>query len=290
MKKNIIFGIGAWLCAFCLFSCSSDLDVVLEKDNATTSGNPYTTINQYVVTGNYNPDNDTRLRFTFNDNVNEAYCLLELSSKKEAYIAENGKDAYMLYVVENGTKLNIDKSTQSVDTLFVNIAGKHDITVVSLGANNTMNLAAVSFTGLVWTDVCTGSYRPSVLVPAGIPPILSGKKLQVCDSDPNLYRIPDLYKAGYHLKFRTIDVKGEDEDGVYSYIRVEPQETGLSYGDLGNIRIQDIGYWQGNDSFVLTGGYQGGIYDDNNIFFFVQYSVPAGNLGYDYEFFVPDEE
>lgn len=291
MKKNIIYSIGACLAALCISSCDPNADVILENDNSGTTGEPYATINQYTVDGDYNPDNDTRLRVTFNENVSEAYYLVELSAEKKQFIEENGQQAYMQRVVDNGTSITIEEETRSADIIITGIAGENDITVVSVGKDKKMKANTAFFTGITWMDVCTGTYLTSVLAPLGIPAELPNKKLQVADVNPNMYRIVDLYKSGYSLKFTKIENTGVDEGGRFNMIREEWQPIGLNYGQYGPLYIQDIGYWQGDDSFVLAGGYHGGMYEDNSIFFYHAYCIGDGrSLGYDYEFFIPNAE
>lgn len=292
MKKNIIYGIGACLAALCISSCDPNADVILENDNSGTTGEPYATINQYTVDGDYNPDNDTRLRVTFNENVSEAYYLVELSAEKEQFIEENGEQAYMQRVVDNGTSITIEEETRSADIIITGLAGENDITVVSVGKDKKMKANTAFFTGITWMDVCTGTYYTSVLTPLGIPAELPNKKLQVADVNPNMYRIVDLYKSGYSLKFTKIENTGVDKGGKFNMIREEWQPIGLNYAQYG-LYIQDIGYWQGDDSFVLAGGYHGGMYEDNSIFFFHAYCIDDGRAlpnGYNYEYFIPNAE
>lgn len=291
MKKNIIYSIGACLAALCISSCDPNADVILENDNSGTTGEPYATINQYTVDGDYNPDNDTRLRVTFNENVSEAYYLVELSAEKKQFIEENGQQAYMQRVVDNGTSITIEEETRSADIIITGIAGENDITVVSVGKDKKMKANTAFFTGITWMDVCTGTYFTSVLAPLGIPAELPNKKLQVADVNPNMYRIVDLYKSGYSLKFTKIENTGVDEGGRFNMIREEWQPIGLNYGQYGPLYIQDIGYWQGDDSFVLAGGYHGGMYEDNSIFFYHAYCIGDGrSVGYNYEYFIPNAE
>lgn len=291
MKKNIIYSIGACLAALCISSCDPNADVILENDNSGTTGEPYATINQYTVDGDYNPDNDTRLRFTFNENVSEAYYLVELSAEKKQFIEENGQQAYMQRVVDNGTSITIEEETRSADIIITGIAGENDITVVSVGKDKKMKANTAFFTGITWMDVCTGTYFTSVLAPLGIPAELPNKKLQVADVNPNMYRIVDLYSSGYSLKFTKIENTGVDEGGMFNMIREEWQPIGLNYGQFGPLYIQDIGYLQGDDSYVLAHGYHGGMYEDNSIFFFHAYCIGDGRyLGFDYEYFTPNAE
>lgn len=291
MKKNIIYSIGACLAALCISSCDPNADVILENDNSGTTGEPYATINQYTVEGDYNPDNDTRLRFTFNENVSEAYYLVELSAEKKQFIEENGQQAYMQRVVDNGTSITIEEETRSADVIITGIAGENDITVVSVGKDKKMKANTAFFTGITWMDVCTGTYFTSELAPLGIPAELPNKKLQVADVNPNMYRIVDLYKSGYSLKFSKIENTGVDEGGMFNMIREEWQPIGLNYGQFGPLYIQDIGYLQGDDSYVLAGGYHGGMYEDNSIFFLHAYCIGYGRyVGFDYEYFIPNAE
>ncbi|MBR6699377.1 MAG: hypothetical protein IKL71_05085 [Bacteroidaceae bacterium] len=291
MKKNIIYGIGACLAALCISSCDPNADVIIENDNSGTTGEPYATINQYTVDGDYNPDNDTRLRVTFNGNVSEAYYLVELSAEKKQFIEENGEQAYMQRVVDNGTSITIEEETRSADIIITGIAGENDITVVSVGKDKKMKANTAFFTGITWMDVCTGTYYTTVLTPYGIPAQLPNKKLQVADVNPNMYRIVDLYKSGYSLKFTKIENSGVNEGGKFNMIRVQMQEIGLNFGEYGPLYIQDIGYWRGDDSFVLAGDFHGGMYEDNSIFFYHAYCISTGQaLDYKKEYFIPDAE
>lgn len=293
MKKNIIYGIGACLAALCISSCDPNADLILENDKSGTAGDPFTTINQYAVGGTYNPDNDTRLRFTFNGNVAEAYYLVELSSEKSKFIEENGEQAYMQRVVDNGTSITIEEETRSADVVITGISGENAITVVSVGKDKKMTANTTFFTGITWMDVCTGTYYTSVLpsFPLGIPAQLPNKKLQVADVNPNMYRIVDLYKSGYSLKFTKIENSGVNEGGKFNMIRVQMQEIGVNFGAYGPLYIQDIGYWQGDDSFVLAGGFHGGMYEDNSIFFYNVYCISTGQyLDYKKEYFIPNAE
>lgn len=289
MRKNIIYSACVGLCSMFMLSCSADMDVKLENDNSGNSGEPRATVYQYEAPAGYNPDNDTQLRFVFTSNVEKAYYLAELQADKVAFVEENGENAYIQHVIDNGAEASIDESTNSADVTLTGLKGMNEISVVAVGKNGAKYIASTTFEGIIWNDVCKGTYYFSVLANALGAASKENVQLQVAESNPNMYRLVNLYNPSYPVKFTKLpDYVGEDEGGVYNFIRVQHQKVGLTYGPYGDIFIQDIGYWQGDDSFVLQGGYQGGMYEDNNIFFYVQYGVSAGNLGYNYEFFEPN--
>ena len=289
MKKYIIKSACACLCLLGMVACSADMDVDLEKDNAANSGQPQTTIYQYEAPEGYNPDNDTKLRFVFNSLVSKAYYLAQLQSDKDSYIKEKGEDAYLAYVVENGTEVTIDPDSRSADVMLEGLLGLNSITVVSVTEKGVKKAFSTTFNGLVWNDVCTGDFHLSVLPEYGFKSVIPNVLLQVADSDPTLYRLKDPYASGSSIKFRKLeDHTGENDGGPYHFIRVEKQRIGLQFGSYGDIYIQDIGYWQGDDSFVLEDGFEGGIYENNIVFFYVEYEISAGALGYNYEYFVPN--
>lgn len=294
MRKNLMSSTLFGLCSMVMFSCSADMDVDLNNDNADKESQAIAILYQHQVPDEYNPDNDTRLRAVFSGNVDKAYCLCELQEAKDAYIRENGRLAYMQYVVENGKEMAIDEETSSSDSIFIGLMGMNEITVVTVSKNGQMQATAVQFKGLKWQDVCTGTYYLSAkLMPAiGFPATaLTDVKLQQQDDDPAQYRLADLYKPGYHIKFnKLVDYMAEDQDGVYNFIRIPRQKIGYTLGSNGALSYQDIGYWQGDDGFVLSGGYESGIYEDNSCFFFVALCAETGCVNYDYEYFVPNAE
>ena len=103
-----------------------------------------------------------------------------------------------------------------------------------------------------------------------------------------IFLFPALYGEGYSMKMDMLDIFGSNDDGDYQFFRVPPTATPYEYGEYGPISCRDIGYWQGDAAFVTEAGYENGMYEDYSCFFYVQCYVSAGNLGYDYNFFVPD--
>ena len=113
--------------------------------------------------------------------------------------------------------------------------------------------------------------------------------LQVCTTDANLYRFKDVFGAGYSMKIVLLpDYKATDADGEYTFFRVPRAETPYTYGSHGAVGVRDVGYWQGSDAWVTDNGYESGMYADYSCFVYVQYFVSAGNIGYGYDFFIPE--
>jgi hypothetical protein len=97
-----------------------------------------------------------------------------------------------------------------------------------------------------------------------------------------------VFGTGYHMKINLLDLKGKKSGREYTFFRVPVADTPFTYGDYGAVSVRDIGYWQSNDAFITEGGYESGMYADYSCFIYIQYFVSAGNLGYDYDYFVPD--
>ena len=103
-----------------------------------------------------------------------------------------------------------------------------------------------------------------------------------------------MYKPGYSLKIQALpDLTATNEYGTYTYCRVPVQDTGFTYGDYGAIKVRDVGYWQGDESFVTESGFENQYYTDGTakgcLDVMVQYYVSAGNLGYNYDSYTPAE-
>lgn len=95
------------------------------------------------------------------------------------------------------------------------------------------------------------------------------------------------------MKLNMLDLQGQDESGTYRFFRVPEMATPLSVrltdGNSYQLSVMDIGYWQGDESFVTAGGYESGMYEDGYCFVCVAYTVSAGTLVYGYDYFVPNE-
>ena len=284
MKKYIFSSI--CMLATALFG----LTACTEEDGTTPGGDsaPLATVYTYNVTAPNNPDNDLSLRISANEQTQAVYY--------KAFDADDindlNDDAIISRVMSEGTQIELEANNQHggsyADVLIKDMYGEYLIAVVA-AAGSQHSLSKVSFTGLEWEDVVTGTWYYA----SAIASVFGGESvpttLQVCTTDKNLYRLKNLFGEGYSMKFMTIDQQREDEDGVYTFLRVPRTITPYEYGDYGAISVQDIGYWQNNDAFVTEGGYESGMYEDHSCFFMIAYCVSAGALGYNfYNFFIPD--
>ncbi len=261
-----------------------------DEEGTTPGGDsqPTATIYTYTVSTPNNPDNDLSLRIAANDKAQEVYYEAVKASELEGLT----EDAIINHVISNGTKVELEENQQHggrfADVLVKGMFGDYIISVVA-ASGNAKTLSQVSFTGLDWKDIVSGTwYFASAIAPAfGVSELPT--VLQVCTTDDHLFRLKDLFGEGYSMKFSTIDIQGEDEDGVYTFLRVPSAITPYEYGSYGPISVQDIGYWQNNDAFVTDYGYESGMYEDYSCFFMVEYYVSAGYLGYNfYNYFIPD--
>lgn len=282
MLKKYFYTLWVAAAAFALAACSET-----EGTNPGTEADPVVTVYQYEPGEGYNADNDIALRFVANGKVSEFYFYNELKENKEAYIAANGEQAYADQVVANGT--HVDVSDTDYETTLTDMEGLYAITVVAVGNNGQKAVYENTFQGLAWEDVVSGTYQFGILGSMGLSS--SPTVLQRCTTDETLYRFKDVFKEGYSLKFTLLpEYTGKDNDGTYTFCRVATQQTGLVYGDYGVINVRDIGYWQGDDEYVLSYGFESGMYEDYSAFFMLQFYISAGSLGYNnYDIFIPNE-
>ena len=288
--KKYINALGMILLAIvAMTSCKEE-----EGTTPGTDGAPAITLYQYAVEApEYNPDNDVRIRIAANNQVTEAYYLAETTADKNAHVEADGETGYMTYVVENGTKIEGISGESSADITLTNLQGEYTITVVGVNGSN-MASQEVTFAGLAWEDVVTGTYVFGTTSASGTPAatILGQSSvpttLQVCTTDPTLYRFKDVFGEGYSMKINLIDKTATDSQGEYQFFRVPSTLTSYTYGSYGSISVSDIGYWQGNDAFVTDNGYESGMYANHNCFILIAYQVSAGALGYGYDEFIAD--
>lgn len=281
MKKYIYSLFAVLLATATMTSCTEEEGTVPGNDK-----NPNVVLYSYTVKKPYNEDNDIAIRLAFNNKVEEAYYLAEKTTEKEAHIASLGEDGYMDYVVSNGVK--VSDVTTDADITITDLYGKYAITAVAVAGNKKAS-AATEFTGLVWADVVTGTYY--FRVKTAVTGESNPTTLQVCTTDDTLYRLKDVFGTDSHMKIQLLpDYTATDADGTYTYFRIPAVETPFTYGNYGAVGVRDIGYWQGSSAWITDNGYESGMYEDYYCFFMIQYYVSAGNLGYNYEFFVPDAE
>jgi hypothetical protein len=280
MKKYIYRLFSVLLTAAVMTAC-------VEEEGTEPGSNPApaVTIYQYTVEKPLNPENDVRLRFVVNNKTTDAYYLAEKTTDKNTRISSLSEEGYKDYVISNGVKLSGIPAESAADVTLTDLAGEYTITAVAVSGGTKTSTAAV-FTGIEWETLATGTYE---FFNSGISGISSSHTaLQICTTDDKLYRFKDVFGEKWHMKINLLDLTGEDADGKYRYFRVPVTETPYTYGDYGAVSVRDIGYWQGSDVWVTDNGYESGMYEDYSCFVYVQYFVTAGNLGYNYDFFIPD--
>ncbi len=278
--KKYIYGSFFALASLVMFSaCSAD-----EGTEPGNDSNAHVTLYSYTVEPPYDADCDTRVRVAANSATTEAYALAELASEKEARVATLGEKGYAEYVVENGKKLDDINGASLQDVVFQNLpTGENAITVVAVG-NSGKYASTVSFNATGWSDVATGTYYFSVAAIQNKYATSVETTLQVCDTDPDAYRFKNLFGTGLHLTMKAVG-KDTDQDGnAYTVVRVPQQAIGMTFGSYGDVYIRDVAEWQNNDNYLDCA-----IYDANHYaYFWVEYYVSAGYLGYDYDEFVPN--
>ena len=289
--KKISLLTGLSVLAMFFAACSSEPEIDVMVDKTTTSGNAVTTVLTYAPDGDYDPDCDLRVRFCRNPKVQDVYYIAELTADKAAKVEELGSlDAYNQYVVESGNKVEFAEGESDADVILVSLMGYYTITTVSVTEDGVLTAGEVNFHGVGWNTLATGTYSFGTLGAMGLTP-RTGVMLQQNSEDKTLYRLKNAFKDGVDLTFILSDVTGEDEDGKYTLVRIPEQNTGYTYGSYGAIKLQDVGYWQGDDSWVLDPeGYANFLYEDYSCYFIPEYYVNAGYLGYSkYDSFIPDE-
>lgn len=284
--KRYIHILAMALFSLMLSSCVEKLGTDPDNDPA-----PKATIYQYAPGAGYNSDEDVAVRFVSNGKAAKIYYLVELAADKEAYIEANGEDAYIQKVISEGTEIP-SESLSSHNVILTGMAGTYSISAVAAAGSQHV-LSESVFYGLTWSTVSTGTYEFGILSQMGLSPVPT--ELQVCESDPTLYRFKDVFKPGYSLKIVLLpNLTKKDDYGTYTFARIPVQDTGFVLGENGPIGVRDIGYWQGDDSYVTAGGYESCFYTDGSdkgyVYVCAQYYVAAGSLGFDYDTYVPDAE
>ncbi len=285
--KNYIHMMTAAAAFVCLAACTEKLGTMPGNDSG-----PKTVIYQYNPGEGYNSDEDVAVRFVSNGKAEKVYYLVELLADKDAFIAEKGETEYAKKVVSEGLEIPAEELSAYNDTLTA-MPGTYAITAASVSGSKTV-LSESIFHGLSWTTISKGTYEFAILSSKiGLEPAKT--EFQICDTDETLFRFKDVFKPGYSLKIQALpDLTKTDDYGTYTFCRVPVQSTGHTYGDFGVIGVRDIGYWQSDESFVTEGGFESCYYTDGPdkgcLYVYVQYYVTAGNLGYNYDVYTPDEE
>lgn len=268
-----------------LASCSEKWGSEPGNDNE-----PVVSVYNYTPAGTeYDSDTDQDVRFVSNGKVASAYYLTEKTADKKDAIAAQGEAAYIEKVIAQGTPITFTDGV--CDVTVTDMVGDYDISVVAVSGNQKV-MRSVSFSGIAWdvTSSIEGTYyikisrMQSITGATSFPAVL-----QRHSTDPNLYRIKGALGPGTKITIRTIDQKGVDDDGEYTFFRIPEQATPYTFSSYGTVSLRDIGYWQGDDAYVTDYGYESGMYADGYCFLYIQYYVSAGSLGYGYEYFVPND-
>ena len=273
MKKyfyNIMF---AFIGALAFTACSEE-----SGTEPGTDSKPVVTVYQYEAQLPLSADNDVIIRVAANSSVEAAYYLAEKAEEKTG--RNMSAEAYADYVVSNGKKVDNLSAGNPVDLTVTDMMGDYIITVVGV-KGTTKYSTETSFKGLDWRDIATGTYYYSKTNVSGKES--SPATLQYCANVDGLYRIKDAFSAGYSLKFTGTGSKGSDADGNFEVVRVAAQPTGYTYGKYGDVSIRDVATWKNSDDYLDNQMYESGY-----CYFWVQYFVSAGNLGYGYDKFVPE--
>lgn len=276
--KKYIYGLFFALISVAMFTaCSED-----EGTNPGTDGSAHVTLYSYSAEQPYDADCDALVRVAANSATTEAYALAETSAEKEANVAKLGEAGYADYVVSNGKKLEEIKGTSTQDVVFQNLpSGDNKITVVAVG-NGGKFASEVTFNSIAWSDIASGTYTFGVANIQGAFAASAETTLQKCDSDPKAYRFKNLFGTGHHLLLTAVGT-GTDADGDFTMFRIPAQATGQTFGSHGVFNVRDVAEWQNDDSFLDCK-----LYSNNYGAFWVQYYVTAGNLGYGYDEFTPN--
>ena len=218
-----------------------------------TDPNPAVTLYTYTPADeNLNPDNDVTVRFATNSATREVYYLVEDAAEVDKAIEAGSEDSYVQKVLNSGTKISVN-GAENVEIDLTGITGLKYILAVASNGSAGQKLSKIAFRGLEWEYVMDGvlMYGPT-FVPQG-----ANSSLEICTTDKNLYRIKNAFGEGYHMKFELLaDKTGKDEDGEYVLFRVPsaktPFKVNLADGTTHDLSVEDVGYWQGNASFVTS--------------------------------------
>ncbi len=284
--KRYFYALASLVLAAALISC--------EKDKyGTEAGHdsaPNVVLKAFSAELPNDPDCDAIVRFAANNATTDVYYFAETAAQKEERNLSD--EAYADYVVSNGTKLTVEKNSFDGsyvgDALIKSLYFENVITAVAVG-KGTRSMSSITFTGLKWNTISTGTYtfaNSFVIALAGS--TKENVELQRQENDDTQYRFKDVYGAGHSLNFFVLDQTATDDLGTYTYARIPAQSTGLSHSKYGAISVRDVGYWQGDDEWVTKNGYESCFYENNLCYMYAQYYVSAGNLGYKYDKFVPN--
>ena len=272
MKKYIYSTMFAFFGLVALTGCKEEAGTEPGNDS-----NPVVTVYQYAAKPPQNPDNDCVIRVAANSAVQDTYYYVESEDAKNSRGLSD--EAYADYVVSNGQKVNVAPGTTE-DVTITGLRGNNIITVVGVNGGQK-SFASKAFKGLDWEDVANGTYYFFNSARLGVE--TAATTLQKCTNEEGLYQLKNVFGEGYSLKFRTTGDKGSDDDGNFEVVSVAAQSTPFEYGKYGQVSIRDVATWQNSDDYL-----DNAMYENGYCYFWVQYFVSAGNIGYGYDQFIPE--
>ena len=288
MNKYINRLLIAMLALFTMSSCTEE-----EGTNPGGDGSPSVILYQYGVKSPNDPDTDSALRIAVNCSTTDVYYLAERTSDVSGHGATT--EAYADYVVSNGTKATTTADENNngyyVDVVVTGMQGDYTISAVAVSGSKKA-IQQKTFFGKTWIDVSPGTYyfsentQKRLGVDKSVPTVF-----QSLESDPTQYRFKNIFGAGHSLLLTKTDVTGADDQGPLQFFRVADQPLPFTFKSYGTVSVRDLGYWQNDDGIAYDPGSGVFMYTDNLKGHFVlglQLHVTAGNLGYDWDEFVPN--
>ena len=275
--KRIFYALALILVSALAASCEQEQGTMPGNDSAAGFA-----VFTFAPDAPYVSDNDLRVKICPNNKVTDVYYVAEPKDKAGT------DDAYIDHVISAGTHLSVQGDVEQVVT---GMMGDYVISFVAVDASGNRKLVQKDFTGIIWEDVVTGTYS---FKNANIQKYIGGATakvlLQKSSNVANLYRVKDLYGKGYSLKFTLVpDIDTSDSEGPAVACTVAPQKTGFTFtykGEDQPIQVRDVATWQNNEDYLSSMYFYT---QDNHFYLWVQYYIAAGNLGYGYDSFSPDE-
>ena len=282
--KNTLYSLIVVLAGFMLMtSC--------EKEVGSLPGNdtdPFVAMTLSSASLPNDPDCDVVVRLAANSAATDVYYFAETEAQKNS--RNLAEDAYADYVVQNGKKATLTKSEYDganiADLVIKSLYKKNIVSAVAV-AGDKKYIVSKDFTGIQWNTLSTGTYKfAKAAIANAVGSATVTTSLQQSAEDETQFRFKDVYGVGHNLNFFVLpDYTATDSYGTYTYARIAAQATGLSYGSYGAVSVRDIGYWQGDDSYITDSGFEGCYYSKNLVILYAQYYVSAGSLGYGYEYY-----
>lgn len=278
--KKVLYSLFAAIVSLTMTtSCSED-----EGNNPGSDSQPKATIFKYDAELPNNPDNDVRVRFGCNAQVKDLYYAAIPAAESE----KMSEDALADYIMSKGQKVTTEADNytggSNYETTIKDLFG--DYVIAALAVNGSQKtVSKTNFTGLIWKDVCNGTYYINEKIAPAIGMESADATLQKCENVENVYRFKDVFAPGYSIKFTITGIQDADQYGNFTTLNVAQTVTPFSYGSYGTVYCRDVATWQGNDSYTSSNQF----YDYNEIYIWMQYFVGAGNLGYGFDYFIPSE-